>query len=1060
MDSSDLRTLTFVLSRFDNLPYVLAWTTLREVDNDNPQYVVDNVELTRLQLNLRGVPSSTGVPEVLLRNGQQLLIRGGTATHMLTTRELPLEAREPLFRNGQEVLLRGSTVLDVATGRAVRRSDALFRNNDMIRITANSVEHVGTSTVVPRLDRSEAEGNEAESELTGLTALQERIGAVITFVGVSFKNVPAVFVGKETPITLKDIPEAPGAEIIHSDAELSFACFNEALDVGAVTVTLHSIRESVEELIDLSTCAQPPVKCNLRNVADCETWRLNVVEMPELYLYRPPSGVWPEEINDLVNGIPHGVLMVSETQELIVLVPNVRLDLLKGKLQPDHGDADWEANVAARVFRYHVHVSKRFLLVNSLASAMYLCVMRFLSGGYEQCFDLADSIVCDTMTLEQQQIFMLFRYAGHGSHVDGHHISACLCKVALAVQKCDVTLPFSLEEHASRYVAQVHLTSVTCRLTETQELQLFQLAQAAHRHCPTDHGARAERAVCAEWLGLLNRERYLRRRPGNSPEEEEEHGRALEPSAAEPYENLPRSEIRAGMHYAVDQEAFMGWMRNVCAVGHVQVRHGQNVDGVDFGFFANDATATTSQPSPLSALIAEPLLRNGDELRISQGSVRDAVEIWHTRTATKISAGAEVFSKGAEVILMGTQVVHASTGTSKPRVEHVQSTPPSNLFKPGDIVCIQGRNIVHVASGEKVARCDPLFLRGDQVRVLRGQAVHLRSGKSASISRKPLFLHGDRVYLPWASTHVVHLDSGLAFPLIRRRHYGIWEPPPPPEVPKPQFPRAPREPISPGQPSAYEAQQYEMERSEFRRRQKQHKAACAKLQAEYEREVEKRNRLHKSKVVPWAYGDWEQGGGGAVRSIDAATAANEAWQLATGNNRFDRKGKVCEKVKNRAFALDSELVAAFQDADGCVSPACKMGDVIHVQCSTSDYQQRGECFYDQFGLVRGSGWWRKAGYEYEWAQVQQPEWQPITGTFSVNNEIKETIDELCGQFVELDALSQSVLNPKKPFRAMVEWTNPEGCDIETGTFTLIQVPEDSKSQLDLYYAYPPMPAVR
>ena len=204
------------------------WTNLRdtrrEVAPRQTQYAVDAVELTRLQLNLRGVAGVSSVSDVLLRNGQQLVVRGGSATHVPTDQALPLHGREPLFCNGQEVVLRGSSVLHVATARAVERTDALFRSGDAVRLVGDLVEHAATGTRVARLDGGsaapEVEGVAPEELLLEqLRADEEEVGGVISIAerGVVFKNVAAVFVGKETPIVLEGIDEAVDAEITHVD---------------------------------------------------------------------------------------------------------------------------------------------------------------------------------------------------------------------------------------------------------------------------------------------------------------------------------------------------------------------------------------------------------------------------------------------------------------------------------------------------------------------------------------------------------------------------------------------------------------------------------------------------------------------------------------------------------------------------------------------------------------------------------------------------------------------------------------------------------------------------
>ena len=94
----------------------------------------------------------------------------------------------------------------------------------------------------------------------------------------------------------------------------------------------------------------------------------------------------------LVEDVPHGVLMMSETQQLVLLVPNVKLVIDDGKLSLDRNDLAWEENVMARYFMYDVHVSKQFMMASTFASALYLCVIRLLVGDHTACFTLADSI--------------------------------------------------------------------------------------------------------------------------------------------------------------------------------------------------------------------------------------------------------------------------------------------------------------------------------------------------------------------------------------------------------------------------------------------------------------------------------------------------------------------------------------------------------------------------------------------------------------------------------------------------------------------------------------------
>lgn len=69
--------------------------------------------------------------------------------------------------------------------------------------------------------------------------------------------------------------------------------------------------------------------------------RLYSVEMPQLYVYRPPGGTWPEDILHLVEDVPHGLVMLSDTQQLLLLVPNLKVQRQGSRLIPERND-QWE----------------------------------------------------------------------------------------------------------------------------------------------------------------------------------------------------------------------------------------------------------------------------------------------------------------------------------------------------------------------------------------------------------------------------------------------------------------------------------------------------------------------------------------------------------------------------------------------------------------------------------------------------------------------------------------------------------------------------------------------
>ena len=66
-----------------------------------------------------------------------------------------------------------------------------------------------------------------------------------------------------------------------------------------------------------------------------------------LFVEAKPTG--GEEKLYAVEGVPHGLLMLSETQQMLLLVPNVRIDFDDElELRPVHDDKVWESNSTVR----------------------------------------------------------------------------------------------------------------------------------------------------------------------------------------------------------------------------------------------------------------------------------------------------------------------------------------------------------------------------------------------------------------------------------------------------------------------------------------------------------------------------------------------------------------------------------------------------------------------------------------------------------------------------------------------------------------------------------------
>eukprot|EP00965_Chrysotila_dentata_P060442 2003468-Pleurochrysis_carterae.AAC.1 len=90
----------------------------------------------------------------------------------------------------------------------------------------------------------------------------------------------------------------------------------------------------------------PRLQLSFRRVSH----QLQCVELPQLTVYKPPNGVWPEDVLVLVEDIPHGLVLISENQQLILLVPNLSICSKNDRLSVNRNDKDWASVMTTRYF--------------------------------------------------------------------------------------------------------------------------------------------------------------------------------------------------------------------------------------------------------------------------------------------------------------------------------------------------------------------------------------------------------------------------------------------------------------------------------------------------------------------------------------------------------------------------------------------------------------------------------------------------------------------------------------------------------------------------------------
>ena len=166
--------------------------------------------------------------------------------------------------------------------------------------------------------------------------------------------------------------------------------------------------EIVPDLIEL-----PRLKVTLRTERlKSGQWRVYSVNRSNFYLVdtmlQPESSLPPAA---LIKGTPHALLFRSQHAEYQILVPNVRPVRPTIKDRPFSTelvlvrDEKWQQCASTKTFLYSVHVSGLFVEPATLASALYLLVLRLMNRDYTNAVLLIGSIGTDTeLTKEERQV--------------------------------------------------------------------------------------------------------------------------------------------------------------------------------------------------------------------------------------------------------------------------------------------------------------------------------------------------------------------------------------------------------------------------------------------------------------------------------------------------------------------------------------------------------------------------------------------------------------------------------------------------------------------------------
>lgn len=164
--------------------------------------------------------------------------------------------------------------------------------------------------------------------------------------------------------------------------------------------------------------------------------------------------------NDLIRGIPHSVLLSDSNHEISILVPSIHpvrpfiaSSPFSTELVMDRADKKWYDALDTKYYLYPVHVSLSFLFTPTLASALYLLLLRFLHRQYNEAVRLATAIATDThFTKEERKIFKALRESLRDCHPNAH---AARLKISLVTIDSPVVVPWDLTLQVSRCIPNI-----------------------------------------------------------------------------------------------------------------------------------------------------------------------------------------------------------------------------------------------------------------------------------------------------------------------------------------------------------------------------------------------------------------------------------------------------------------------------------------------------------------------------------------------------------------------------------------------------------------------------
>jgi len=212
-------------------------------------------------------------------------------------------------------------------------------------------------------------------------------------------------------------------------------------------------------------------------------FRLFSNDQEGMFLSRPKS----LSLRNILKGVPQAILLENQEGSYGVLVPASRpalrhpwsyltnqFDTSRNLLVFDRASPEWNGNLKSPNLYFPVHLTSCFLFSQSLTSAMYLLLLRFLNRDYCEVFRLAEACVSDEqLTPDEEQVFCCLAYVNDDHHPDAH---ACRLKVLLVLNHSSVVMGlWDLEHELYQYYRKKPMVSCACRFSIHEEFELMAL---------------------------------------------------------------------------------------------------------------------------------------------------------------------------------------------------------------------------------------------------------------------------------------------------------------------------------------------------------------------------------------------------------------------------------------------------------------------------------------------------------------------------------------------------------------------------------------------------------